>query len=535
MEGNKPYGALADQFVEKQNLKTRNFSHLIKTNEEKERPSEAWSFSHRKGKELFPLHEHIFFDKRKSKELRFFDFFPTVLSNKIQQKKFCMFNAIFIRNLYFEKKSDNSINGLLVACLLAKMPFSWLSSINENYITFKHKNQNVINIIVDNYSNILRYPHIINNNKNFYYIHSKPLPEIKNIYQKNIIDALQVVDNKIRTSLTESPVIKNEKRSLAFYPILLLNVTNKSNTVSCFISQFFNNESLVFWFLFCGKLTNLNKSYMFNTYFDKKEDLVFLQNTIKKNCNIQTSIKHHTTVTRTYYYLHISKESKVDFEHLIKLYYSLDKIIVPTSVIYLPGSKEYSILIGLLMGDGNIRLGTGINGLARYSHTSKHLEVIKALSEEWLPLYFTKNGKNTPWPRKNPTQWWRSSKMLTELYDIYFLWYKKDGKKTIKVIPFDILEHYFTDISLAFWFMDDGYYDNKDKTFYFCTDNFTHTECLFLVDLLKKKFNIKASVTTRRKDKMWRIRLSRYSVPLFRELVTPYLIPVFYYKLGKNT
>jgi hypothetical protein len=190
------------------------------------------------------------------------------------------------------------------------------------------------------------------------------------------------------------------------------------------------------------------------------------------------------------------------------------------------------MLIGLLLGDGNIRLGTGNNGAARYSHTSKHLEVIIALSEVWLPLYFTTNGKNTPWPRKNPTQWWRSSKTLPELYDIYCLWYKKHNDTTIKVIPYETLEKYFTSVSLAFWFMDDGYYLNSAKTFYFCTDSFSYDECQFLVKLLFKKFNIKAGVVTRRKDTMWRIRVSRQSVPLFRQLVSAHLLPIFKYKLG---
>ncbi len=73
----------------------------------------------------------------------------------------------------------------------------------------------------------------------------------------------------------------------------------------------------------------------------------------------------------------------------------------------------------------------------------------------------------------------------------------------------------------------------KSRTFYFCTDNFTYEECQFLVDLLKNKFKIKASVVIRSRDTMWRIRVSRKSVPLIRELVRPYILQVFYYKLGE--
>ena len=81
--------------------------------------------------------------------------------------------------------------------------------------------------------------------------------------------------------------------------------------------------------------------------------------------------------------------------------------------------------------------------------------------------------------------------------------------------------------------MGDGFFNKKEKTFFFCTDSFTFTECEFLVKLLHKKLNIKATVVIR-DSTMWRIRVSNHSVPLFRQLVKPYLLPVFDYKLGNQ-
>jgi LAGLIDADG DNA endonuclease family len=143
-----------------------------------------------------------------------------------------------------------------------------------------------------------------------------------------------------------------------------------------------------------------------------------------------------------------------------------------TSVIYAQGSKESSILIGLMLGDGSISLSKGSTGTARYEHTCKHHEMLIALSELWLTLYFNKNSVATPWPKNNSTQWWRGSQMLPELFDLYMLWYKPEhvnGKK-VKIIPLNLLETDSNEISLAHWFMYDGYFYNK--TFHFCTDNF---------------------------------------------------------------
>jgi hypothetical protein len=45
--------------------------------------------------------------------------------------------------------------------------------------------------------------------------------------------------------------------------------------------------------------------------------------------------------------------------------------------------------------------------------------------------------------------------------------------------------------------MGDGYYDHTLKL---CTDNFTKEEVLILIDVLNKKFNIKAYINKRTKD-----------------------------------
>jgi len=80
--------------------------------------------------------------------------------------------------------------------------------------------------------------------------------------------------------------------------------------------------------------------------------------------------------------------------------------------------------------------------------------------------------------------------------------------------------------------MDDGYWENDGKTIYFCTECFTKSECLFLIELLGKQ-RIKATLKLRNKAKdTYRIRISRLSLPLFRNLVRPHMHPVYLYKLG---
>jgi hypothetical protein len=53
-------------------------------------------------------------------------------------------------------------------------------------------------------------------------------------------------------------------------------------------------------------------------------------------------------------------------------------------------------------------------------------------------------------------------------------------------------------IGIAQWFMGDGYFG--DNTLRLCTDNFTKEEVLILLDVLDKKFGIKATLNKRSKD-----------------------------------
>lgn len=91
----------------------------------------------------------------------------------------------------------------------------------------------------------------------------------------------------------------------------------------------------------------------------------------------------------------------------------------------------------------------------------------------------------------------------------------------------------FSERSLAYWFMDDGYYETNDRTFLFCTESFNKAECLQLIELFSK-YGIKSGLKARKTLKLdsYRIRISRHSVTKFRDLVNPYMHKDFAYKLG---
>jgi hypothetical protein len=65
----------------------------------------------------------------------------------------------------------------------------------------------------------------------------------------------------------------------------------------------------------------------------------------------------------------------------------------------------------------------------------------------------------------------------------------------LKSVPQNI-SNYFTVISLAFWIMDDGM--KAGEGLRLCTDSYTYSDILILIDMLKNKFNIECKPQKKR-------------------------------------
>ena len=118
---------------------------------------------------------------------------------------------------------------------------------------------------------------------------------------------------------------------------------------------------------------------------------------------------------------------------------------------------------------------------------------------------------------------------------LHSLWYKWDNieNKFIKIVPLNIFDM-FSEVSLAYWIMDDGYFDyhGRTQTVLLCTESFTKEECIILQSVLDK-LDIKSSLKIRDKiNNRYRIRISKTSIDRVIFLVKPYMHTDFLYKLG---
>lgn len=80
--------------------------------------------------------------------------------------------------------------------------------------------------------------------------------------------------------------------------------------------------------------------------------------------------------------------------------------------------------------------------------------------------------------------------------------------------------------------MDDGSFNKTKGNLILCTDSYSKEDVLFLISILESKFNLSCGLIEYKKDRSYRIRINKSSLPHLIELIKPHVIPSMYYKLG---
>ena len=226
------------------------------------------------------------------------------------------------------------------------------------------------------------------------------------------------------------------------------------------------------------------------------------------------------------------------FEYSIDIYY----LSVFPIINSLPNNTIHKIT-GNMLGDGSITLSKKYKGEGKYAMTMDvySLNYLKHLNDSIYSKIT--DTKLYPYPNillpkhsnKEISQYHFKTKTHPLFTALHSLWYKWDVEKNkfIKIVPLNISEM-FSEISLAYWIMDDGYFYSygRTKTVLLCTESFTKEECIILQSLLEK-LNIKSTLKVRDKiNDRYRIRISKTSMDRVISLVKPYMHKDFLYKLG---
>ena len=183
---------------------------------------------------------------------------------------------------------------------------------------------------------------------------------------------------------------------------------------------------------------------------------------------------------------------------------------------------QISILIGSLLGDGTLRKALGkLNALFEVNHSIKQKAYVDWKYEQLKMFVLTKPKARILDERRTAYRF--TTRSLPQFTDLYNLFYKNNRK----IIPSDLQ---IDNLALGVWFMDDG--SKSRSSYYLNTQQFNFDEQSKLIDLLKKRFNLDASLN--RDKAYYRIRINTESSKRLRELIRSFVIPSMKYKLDDD-
>jgi hypothetical protein len=188
---------------------------------------------------------------------------------------------------------------------------------------------------------------------------------------------------------------------------------------------------------------------------------------------------------------------------------------------------QKQMIIGSLLGDGTITK----SGAYSCSHSIKQ----KAYFDYKMSVLYNlhsncsqKYAHNYEW-LKNKTESLHfttgCNKYLYEMREIYYPYEKK-------IFPYDHLMKNIKEEGLAYWYCDDGCFNNKSSRL--CTYGYSHDEQQLMVKLLKEKFNIDSSIYYRRSRNDYFIQLNIEETKKFISMIRPYVVPSMLYKIGEK-
>lgn len=203
----------------------------------------------------------------------------------------------------------------------------------------------------------------------------------------------------------------------------------------------------------------------------------------------------------------------------IRVYHTGRKYEILKQTPFSKKNKEF--IVGTLLGDGCIT-NQGSYPRLVIVH-SKKFELYFHWKISQMDRYFNL-WREQIHKTKNSTLLYTETLQHPGLTEFYHLFYSQ--KK--KIVPPN-LDIFMTPYALAVWFLDDGTLNSKTNH-RIHTNCFTYPEQVQLQSLLKRCFDLKCKIVTR-KDGQYILSFDRINTVKLSKIIEPYVIPQMQYKL----
>ncbi len=189
--------------------------------------------------------------------------------------------------------------------------------------------------------------------------------------------------------------------------------------------------------------------------------------------------------------------------------------------------EQKEILIGMILGDATLeKNGNYVRLRVDHSRDQKdYLEwkhqKLKGLTSGKPRLVLGYHSKVD----KVYQKWHFSTYTIRELNKYWEIFYKQNRK----AVPVSIRKLLYSPLSLAVWYMDDGYKRNDCNALRISTDSFLKYEQKYLVKCLKDNFGIESRL--HKKGERWNIYIPQSQSEKFCKIIKPYIVPSMNYKI----
>ena len=192
-------------------------------------------------------------------------------------------------------------------------------------------------------------------------------------------------------------------------------------------------------------------------------------------------------------------------------------------------SKQKEVLIGTLLGDGILELNGRYprlrvdHGARQKAYVEWKYKIFHNLAAGGIKYFYQRVDHRTKKRYTHCKSDTISTPLLNEFYKTFYVNRKKR-------IPDNIIRILNKPLSLAVWFMDDGYKRNDCNALRISTDSFALEGQRLLLECLKKNFGICAKL--HKKGKFWNIYIPNPEAKNFCKIIEPYIIPGMRYKIS---
>ncbi len=194
---------------------------------------------------------------------------------------------------------------------------------------------------------------------------------------------------------------------------------------------------------------------------------------------------------------------------------------------------QKAIIYGLVLGDGYLQATGKKNARLRLECGAKNKFYLDWLYEQLSNLFAHKPKKIT---RRHPLNqriyhYYRlqshSSPFLGKLRRQFY----PEGKK---IIPPNIKKLLKLNLTLAVWYMDDGYWYERDKSAHIYLPRLKENDQKRLLEALAQNFKLRAKIYCRPDRKGCQLNFVGEQKDRLFQLIRPYILPNFSYKMPSN-